>query len=357
MGGVSLQSIFNVTVGAGLLLLCSSGILKFQQIDNKLEGHPTLGHEINKRDTSLTTAPDKSTSCTMQCPRGPPGPEGAKAIPGVPGVPGVPGTNGEPGCKGDTGPAGVIGVPGEPGAPGETGLTGRTGRSGHPGKAGATGEQGVQGPPGPPGPEAEPVQEPIFTSCNSLKKAGVDFNGVYTIDPDGPDAGLDPFSVVCDMTSDLTIGYTTIQHDKEEDGNVNNAETQGSFRVDITYDHTSEQIAAIKNVSTSCRQFIKYQCIGSLFDGGYHYWVSVDGDQMFNWGGVPTGTTGCACWITKTCDDVTKRCNCDVNDAVPRQDLGYLTDKATLPVSQLRFGDTGDTAEKGVYTLGPLQCA
>ncbi|XP_033105981.1 neurexin-4-like [Anneissia japonica] len=153
-------------------------------------------------------------------------------------------------------------------------------------------------------------------------------------------------------------GYTTIHHNKEEDGVVNNAEDSLSFIVNITYDLTSEQIAAIKNVSSSCRQFIKYACIGSLFgiEGVNHYWVSVDGIPMLNWGGVPTGTRGCACWMTRTCDDPSRRCNCDVNDNVPRQDHGYLADKATLPVSQLRFGDTGSKGEKGVYTLGPLQC-
>ncbi|XP_033105980.1 pulmonary surfactant-associated protein A-like [Anneissia japonica] len=287
MGGVSLQSIFNVIVGAGLFLICSSGFFKFQQIDNKLEGLPALGHGISKRGLrgpSMTAAtdmpPERHRSCTIQCPRGPPGPEGAKAIPGVPGVPGVPGDNGEPGCKGDPGPAGKIGAPGKPGAPGETGHHGKTGRTGHPGRAGKT------------------AHGQNFTSCDALKKAGVEFNGVYTIDPDGPNTGLDPFSVVCDMTSDITIGYTTIDHDKEEDGSVNNAEEVGSFQVNITYDLTSQQITAIKNVSSSCRQFIKYQCIGSLFDGGYHFWVSVNGDRMVNWGGVPTGTTGCACWMT-----------------------------------------------------------
>ena len=33
-----------------------------------------------------------------------------------------------------------------------------------------------------------------------------------------------------------------------------------------------------------------------------------------------------------------------------------LTDKSTLPVSELRFGDTGVEYEKGYYTLGKLKC-
>ena len=49
-------------------------------------------------------------------------------------------------------------------------------------------------------------------------------------------------------------------------------------------------------------------------------------------------------------------CNCDANDNIWREDSGYLTDKTTLPVTEMRFGDTGETVEYGYYTLGPLYC-
>jgi hypothetical protein len=51
-----------------------------------------------------------------------------------------------------------------------------------------------------------------------------------------------------------------------------------------------------------------------------------------------------------------KRCNCDANDGVLREDSGYLTDKNTLPAMQLRFGDTGSSNEYGFHTLGKLLC-
>ena len=35
------------------------------------------------------------------------------------------------------------------------------------------------------------------------------------------------------------------------------------------------------------------------------------------------------------------RCNCDQNNNVWTEDSGVLTDKNTLPVTELRFGDTG----------------
>ena len=45
-------------------------------------------------------------------------------------------------------------------------------------------------------------------------------------------------------------------------------------------------------------------------------------------------------------------CNCDSNDQVWREDSGLLTNKTHLPVSQLRFGDTGGSKEEGYHTLG-----
>ena len=50
------------------------------------------------------------------------------------------------------------------------------------------------------------------------------------------------------------------------------------------------------------------------------------------------------------------KCNCDKDDNVMRKDGGKLDDKDKLPVSELRFGDTGSAEEMGYYTLGALKC-
>ena len=56
------------------------------------------------------------------------------------------------------------------------------------------------------------------------------------------------------------------------------------------------------------------------------------------------------------CDRSGNLCNCDTNDDIWRKDDGILNDKATLPVSQLRIGDTGGTDEAALYHLGSLRC-
>ena len=51
------------------------------------------------------------------------------------------------------------------------------------------------------------------------------------------------------------------------------------------------------------------------------------------------------------------KCNCDVNNSTATSDEGFLTDKDILPVTELQFGDLGDSSEHGWFTLGPLICS
>lgn len=88
----------------------------------------------------------------------------------------------------------------------------------------------------------------------------------------------------------------------------------------------------------------------------YGWWMSRDGIQMNYWGGASPGSGKCACGVTRTCALSSRPWNCDSNDKVWREDSVLLTDKSTLPVSELRFGDTGVEYEKGYYTLGKLKC-
>jgi len=88
----------------------------------------------------------------------------------------------------------------------------------------------------------------------------------------------------------------------------------------------------------------------------YGWWVSRDGAKMNYWGGAPPGSQKCACGVSKSCSSSRYPCNCDANENVWREDSGILTGKSTLLVTELRFGDTGGSGEKGYYTLGKLKC-
>ena len=195
-------------------------------------------------------------------------------------------------------------------------------------------------------------------SCTILKaKQPSAASGNYKIYPRGLD--YSPVTVHCDMTSKNGIGITEIGHDSETRKLVSGYETPGSYKRSIAYDLTMKQIVAIMQQSRKCEQFIKYECIGSLMwlheMNTHSWWVSRQGKAMNYWGGAAVNSAKCACGMNNTCAGG-KRCNCSMNDLTLREDSGYLTDKNTLPVTQLRFGDTGSSSESGYHTLGKLRC-
>ena len=142
------------------------------------------------------------------------------------------------------------------------------------------------------------------------------------------------------MTAKNGVGVTEIGHDSESRTLVSGYERPGSYRRPIRYNvHDIEMIDIIKQ-SSHCEQFIKYECRGSVLNCkgvAYGWWVSRQGYKM-RW--------KCQGW----------KCNCDKNSGGLREDSGYVTDKNRLPVSELRFGDTGSYYECGYHTLGKLLC-
>ena len=161
------------------------------------------------------------------------------------------------------------------------------------------------------------------------------------------------------MESKNGIGVTVIGHDSETRTRVDGYDGPASYSRKIRYNITMEQIVAVINQSKNCEQFIKYECSSSLllYDS-YGFWVSRQDKKMNYWGGAAVDSGKCACGMNDTCTGGGK-CNCDVNDKALREDSGFLTDKNTLPVTELRFGDTGIGAghdEHGYHTLGKFLC-
>jgi len=204
------------------------------------------------------------------------------------------------------------------------------------------------------------------SSCSVIRKYSSSSSGNYVIDPDG-EGGLAKFTVYCDMSDKNGVGVTVISHDSESRTLVDGYENDGSYSRSIHYSGASlSQLASLTYVSSNCEQFIKYECYGSVL--WFHYpdpsgwWVSRDSSQMLYWGGASPGSRECACGMTNSCADPSRVCNCDKNDGVWREDSGLLNDKSTLPVKELRFGDTGINGpnavadEKGYHTLGKLKC-
>ena len=194
-------------------------------------------------------------------------------------------------------------------------------------------------------------------TCSTVKTNVTDVSNHYVIDSDGV-GGAAPFDVYCNMTDKGGIGVTVVSHDTENRTHVDGCEEDGCYKRDVTYMGASlPQLTALADASLYCEQFISYECFDSLlFRGGNGWWVSRDGVKMKYWGGAVNMEGYCACGVTQTCVDGKWQCNCDANQEAWRQDSGLLTEKAHLPVSQLRFGDTGGEIEEGYHILGKLKC-
>ena len=209
--------------------------------------------------------------------------------------------------------------------------------------------------------EATSIVEVIMKSCSSIKSGSS--SGNYIIDPDGK-GGVAPFSVYCDMSDKGGVGVTVISHDSESRTHVNSVSPgctgAGCYRKDVTYTGVgTAQLAALTRVSQNCEQFIKFECnnVVAFIDLGYAWWVSRDGTRMNYWGGATGYNNMCACGVANSCRGG-KKCNCDYQSSTIgwREDSGLLTDKSTLPVTQIRLGDLGDSQEEGYHTLGKLKC-
>eukprot|EP00062_Callorhinchus_milii_P019503 gi/632974159/ref/XP_007903517.1/ PREDICTED: uncharacterized threonine-rich GPI-anchored glycoprotein PJ4664.02-like [Callorhinchus milii] len=200
----------------------------------------------------------------------------------------------------------------------------------------------------------------VGESCAALKSAGVLESGLFIVDPDGTEGGVDAFPVECDMVSDPTTGISIIGHDSEKRMRVTPCEEAGCYSHTINYNQTSlDQLKVLIEASESCEQYVSVECRHIRFlKQRWGWWVSRDGRQINSWGGAPTDSGKCSCGENGNCALALSTCNCDANDGVWRQDEGFLRDKSTLPVREVRFGDTQDVpAEMAFHRIGALHCS
>ena len=193
-------------------------------------------------------------------------------------------------------------------------------------------------------------------TCSRVKANISDASDWYVIDPDGP-GGKASFQAYCNMTDKEGAGVTVISHDTENRTHVDGCDPHGCYERYVTYTGVLlTQLEALTDVSARCEQYISYECLNSrLLKGGKAWWVSRDGRKMDYWGGT-TKKRQCGCALTDSCAHRDKKCNCDYRDKTWHEDSGFLTEKAFLPVSELRFGDTGKDGSEGYHTLGKLKC-
>ncbi|KFM82218.1 G-protein coupled receptor GRL101, partial [Stegodyphus mimosarum] len=133
----------------------------------------------------------------------------------------------------------------------------------------------------------------------------------------------------------------------------------GSYSRTLVYSVGMEKLKALTNASKTCRQFISWRCWGTGFrfesEKPWSWWVSWNGQPQYTWGGAKKDRT-CGCDV-EGCRNVNKTCNCDsVQKFEGSADEGFLENKDTLPVKEVRFGYTFRTGQYGYHRIGPLEC-
>eukprot|EP00795_Rhopilema_esculentum_P007112 gene7112-12765_t len=194
-------------------------------------------------------------------------------------------------------------------------------------------------------------------TCKELKQSGQTASGNYSIYV--MRTFNKPVRVFCDMSSHNGVGVTVVSHDSEVRTHVNGIEAKLGYIRKIKYEISSDLIKQIVRLSDKCEQYIKYECkYTGLFlhdDSPNGAWYSATGARKSYWGGVEHTAKGCACKLTNSCHNG-KWCNCDAHSREWREDSGYLRYKEDLPVSEVRFGDTGGSGEEAYFTVGKLKC-
>ena len=198
------------------------------------------------------------------------------------------------------------------------------------------------------------IYHPESTTCSHLKDARPSaVSGNYVIDPDGK-SREDPFTVYCDMTDRAGVGVTVVGHNREVRERMKDCDSKGCFKRNVSYiGVTISQLAGLTRVNSNCEQFIRFNCYNDVLflEDSYAWWVSREGKAMYYWGGAAPGSRKCACGVTDTCVGGGK-CNCNnMHHEEWRSDSGLLSEKSSLPVIQLRFGDVDEPREDAYYSL------
>ena len=91
-------------------------------------------------------------------------------------------------------------------------------------------------------------------TCLEMANAGIEESMNVMLDPDGKNQGLSPINVKCQMPEGKSIlGQEVIAV-------VDNCNTTGCYKKDLSYDAPMGQIEALISKSSTCSQSIKIEC-------------------------------------------------------------------------------------------------
>eukprot|EP00105_Crassostrea_gigas_P023983 XP_011444069.1 PREDICTED: uncharacterized protein LOC105339966 [Crassostrea gigas] len=189
-------------------------------------------------------------------------------------------------------------------------------------------------------------------NCEDWRLHGYTKSATFNVEP--KQDGI-VFSVYCDMTS--VPAQTVFKHDFNAREHVGYAVGGWYADVNPVYSLTMQNIESAILLTSSCQQYIKYECNSSklLLQKTYSKWESRDSVKRYYWGDANQQSGYCACGLTGTCADPAKECNCLIEDDTLREDSGYLTDSSLLPVTRVVIRMSSFSSD-GYLTIGPMTC-
>ncbi|XP_060558687.1 uncharacterized protein LOC132718978 [Ruditapes philippinarum] len=194
----------------------------------------------------------------------------------------------------------------------------------------------------------------IPLDCNDAKwNYRINKDGVVLVDFDGPDGGLEPYPVLCDMETYKHVGVTVIKV-------KGSSSFSGQGTHQLKYTSSDEHIMALIENSKFCSQDSQYDCKNSQFlfrDGEWKGYVTDLRDQRLEHGPGGMGISGsCGCGVLSVCANEADKCNCDLKDGQNRTDRGKETNKDFLPFAKVTLNDVG-AGSTGKFSVGALMCS
>ncbi|XP_065382511.1 contactin-associated protein-like 4 isoform X2 [Macaca fascicularis] len=100
-----------------------------------------------------------------------------------------------------------------------------------------------------------------------------------------------------------------------------------------------------------------FQAFCNMTDGtALSWWAGRANETHTYWGGSFPGAHQCACGLERDCLDPQYGCNCDADRDEWTSDVGVLSHREHLPVTQIVITDADRPGSEAAYKLGPLQC-
>ncbi|XP_073417138.1 contactin-associated protein-like 5 isoform X2 [Dendrobates tinctorius] len=192
-------------------------------------------------------------------------------------------------------------------------------------------------------------------SCEAYKHKGY-ISDYYYIDSDGS-GPLAPFRVYCNITEEKI--WTIVQHNITEMTPVLRSFSGRVYFMSFNYSGGADQLEAMINNAEYCEQEVAYYCkqsrlLNSPNGAPFTWWIGKGNERHTYWGGSLPGQ--CTCGLEESCIDMRHYCNCDADRSDWTSDIGFLTFKEHLPVSQIVITDTNRSGSEAAWKVGALRC-